>query len=50
MRDLVDLRYRKIVRIAPQTNSHRCLIQRQQCALVFLELFKSKRRIINIDE
>ena len=50
MREQVGLRYRRIVRLAPQANSDRCLIQRQQCALVFQELFQTKRRIINIDE
>ena len=50
MRNQVGLRYRKIIRLAPQTNSPRCLILRQQSALVFLKLFQSKRRLINIDE
>lgn len=36
MRDELDLRYQKIVRLAPQANSDRCRIQRQQAALVFL--------------
>ena len=50
MRDQVDLRYRRIVRLAPRANSQRCLISRQRCAMVFLELFSRKRRLINIDE
>ena len=50
MHDQADLRYRKIVRLAPRTNSQRCLISRQRCAMVFLELFAQKRRFINIDE
>ena len=50
MREQVGLRYRRIVRLAPQANSDRCRIQRQQCGLVFLELLQTKRRIINIDE
>ena len=50
MRNQAGLRYKKIVRLAPQANSLRCLYLRQQSALVFLQLFKSKRRLINIDE
>ena len=50
MRDLVNLRYNKIVKIPVHGNSERCLVQRQQCALVFLKLVQTKRRIINIDE
>ena len=50
MREQVDLRYRKIIRLAPRANSGRCLITRQRCAMVFLELFAQKRRFINIDE
>ena len=50
MREEVGLRYRRIVRLAPQANSRRCLIQRQQCALTFLQLCRSKRRWIALDE
>ena len=50
MRDLLKLRYNKIVKIPVHGNSERCLVQRQQCALVFLKLVQTKRRIINIDE
>ena len=50
MRDLLNLRYNKIVKLPVQGNSERCLVQRQQCALEFLELIQTKRRIINIDE
>ena len=50
MREQAGLRYWKIVRLAPQANSRRCLISRQRCAMVFLELFSQKRRLINIDE
>ena len=50
MKDQLDLRYKKIVRLAPEANSVRCLIQRQQCAMKVLELLKTKRRLINIDE
>ena len=50
MRDLLKLRYNKIVKIPVHGNSERCLVQRQQCALVFLKLVPTKRRIINIDE
>ena len=50
MREQVDLRYQKIVRVAPQANSKRCLIQRQQCVVKFLNLFQTKRRVISLDE
>ena len=50
MRDQLGLRYRKIVRLAPQANSRRCLIQRQQCALKFLELCQTKTRWLALDE
>ena len=50
MREQLDLRFRKIVRLAPNANSEVNLIQRQQCALEFLKLFQTKRRFINIDE
>ena len=50
MRDLLNLRYNKIVKLPVHGNSERCLVQRQQCALEFLKLVQTKRRIINIDE
>ena len=50
MRELLDLRYSKIVWIPPQGNSARCLVQRQQCAIPFLGLSKKRKRWINIDE
>ena len=50
MKEQLDLSYKKIVRLASKANSVRCLIQRQQCAVEFLKLAKSKRRLINIDE
>ena len=50
MKEQLDLSYKLIVRLAPQTNSLANRIQRQQCALLFLQLFKTKRRLINIDE
>ena len=50
MKELLDLRYKKIVPVPVHANSDRCLVQRQQCALKFLELVQTKKRIINIDE
>ena len=50
MREQVDLGYRKIVRLAPHTNSKRCLISWQRCMMVFLKLLAPKPRFINIDE
>ena len=50
MKEQLDLSYKRIVRLAPQANSVAKLIQRQQCAIVFLKLYKSKRRFVNIDE
>ena len=50
MKTQAGLSYKKIVRLAPKANSIENLISRQQCALLFLKLFKSKRRLINIDE
>ena len=50
MKDLLNLRYNKIVKLPFHGNSERCMVQRQQCALRFLKLVKTKRRFINIDE
>ena len=48
MKTYAGLSYKKIVRLAPRANCIENLISRQQCALLFLKLFKSKRRLINI--
>ena len=50
MRDLLDMRYKKIVKIPQQGNSERCLVQRQQSSLRLLPLFQRKKRLISIDE
>ena len=50
MRNLLDLRYTKIVNIPVHGNSERCRVQRQQCAIEFLGLIQTKKRIISIDE
>jgi hypothetical protein len=50
MRDQLGLRYSKIINVAPQANSDRCRIQRQQCSIELLKLMQSKSRIIQIDE
>ena len=50
MRHLLDLSYTKIVQLPVHGNSERCLVQRQQCAIIFLKHIQVKKRIINIDE
>ena len=50
MKEQLGLSYKSIVRLAPKTNSIENLICRQQSALVFLKLYKTKRRFIDIDE
>lgn len=50
MRDLLGLRYNKIVPLPVHGNSERCLVQRQQCALEFFRQLKAGKRVINIDE
>ena len=42
--------YRKANSLPAQANSMRCLIQRQQYAIRMIDLLKSGKRIINIDE
>ena len=50
MRDDMDMRYRKIQTISFKTNSERNLVLRQRFALAFLQAWKTKKTIINIDE
>ena len=50
MKDLLNLRYNKIVKLPVHGNSERCLVQRQQCALEFFRQLKAGKRVINIDE
>ena len=44
------LGYRKPRMVAPQANSERCLVLRQQYALVMLSFMDLGKRIINVDE
>ena len=44
------MRYRHVVHIAPQANSERNLVLRQQFALVFLRLAGQGKEFINVDE
>jgi hypothetical protein len=45
-----DMSYRKILVLSPLQNSDKNMILRQQWAIVYLGILKSKKRIINIDE
>ena len=42
--------FRKATKTAPQTNSDRCLIQRQEYAKQMLKLLEAGKRIVNVDE
>ena len=50
MRNELDLRYRKISKLAPLANKERCRVQRQQAAVKYLKILKTKQRVITIDE
>ena len=50
MKKVLGLRYRKIRRQPIQTNSERCLVQRQQYALRMLDVLASGKRVLNVDE
>ena len=50
MKDLLDMSFRVLIKTAPQANSERCRVLRQQCALEFLGLVKMNKRLISIDE
>jgi hypothetical protein len=50
MKKVLGLRYRKIRRQPIQTNSERCLVQRQQYALRMLDTLSSGKRVLNVDE
>jgi transposase len=49
-REDLDLRYRKLKRIAFQGNSERCLVQRQEFAKILMGLMSRNLNIINVDE
>ena len=46
----LGLRYRRVVHVAPQANSVRNLVLRQQFALIFLRLAGEGKEFINVDE
>ena len=50
MKKGLGLRYRKIRRQPIQTNSERCLVQRQQYALRMLDVLATGKRVLNVDE
>ena len=50
MKHELDMSYRKCRFDATQTNSDRCLIQRQQYARVLLRQLECGKRIVNVDE
>jgi hypothetical protein len=50
MKDDLGLSYRMAKKIPVQANHKRCLILRQQYALVILPLLEKGTRILNIDE
>lgn len=50
MKDLLGMSYTKIIYQAVQANSERARVQRQQCALKFINLWKKKTKFISVDE
>ena len=50
MKKVLGLRYRKIRRQPIQSNSERCLVQRQQYAQRMLDVLASGKRVLNVDE
>jgi hypothetical protein len=50
MKDLLGMKYTKIIYQAVQANSERARVQRQQCALIFIKLWKNNTRFISVDE
>ena len=50
MRKDLCMGYRRAKIVTIQNNSERCLVQRQQFALILLPLLESGKRIINVDE
>jgi hypothetical protein len=49
-RRVMMLKYKRVKHIAFTSNSERSLVLRQQAALVMLDILKSGKRILNIDE
>ena len=50
MKEDLNMTYRKITRVPQHANSEENLVKRQQCAVEYLRLWKTKTRLINIDE
>jgi hypothetical protein len=50
LKNKLGLTYRRLRRLTNQANSKRCLILRQQYAKYILDLKKSGKRVINVDE
>ena len=46
----LDMRYRKVVPVSLHSNTPKNLIMRQRFAMKYLEILKSKKTILNIDE
>ena len=50
LKKTMGLSYRRVRKVPVQANSERCLVLRQQYALVMLSILDSKKRVINVDE
>jgi len=50
LRHDLGLRYKPLKYGAPEANTERCLVLRQQFAIRFLQLLKDGKRVYNIDE
>ena len=50
MRDLLGMRYTKMINSAPQSNVERSRVLRQLCSLKLLQVLRTTKRCINIDE
>jgi hypothetical protein len=50
MKDVIGLKYKKFQKGEIQANSQRCLVQRQQYAIIMLRLLASGKRVYNVDE
>ena len=50
MRDLLGMRYTKVINSAPQANVERSRVLRQLCSLKLLQVLMKTKRCINIDE
>jgi hypothetical protein len=50
LKNKLGLTYRRLRRLTAQANSKRCLILRQKYAKTIIDLKKSGKRVINVDE